>query len=125
MLCTGLIHGDLSEYNVLVDKDGPVIIDLPQAVDAAGNNNAGRMLLRDVDNITTYFSRYAPELMHTDYGHEIWALYESGALTPTTQLTGRFQRNEGAADVEGVLREIDAAREEALRRQREPEQSAD
>ncbi|MCK9530602.1 MAG: serine protein kinase RIO [Gammaproteobacteria bacterium] len=117
MLGVGLIHGDLSEYNVLIDAHGPVIIDLPQAVDAAGNNSAGRMLIRDVDRLTTYFARYAPELMITDYAHEIWSLYESGALTLQTQLTGQYQRVERPADVEGVLEGIKAAREEAMRRQ--------
>ena len=77
MLCAGVIHGDLSEYNVLVTADGPVIIDLPQAVDAAGNNNAAGMLKRDVANITAYFSRFAPALATTQYGNEIWSLYET------------------------------------------------
>jgi RIO kinase 1 len=117
MLCAGLIHGDLSEYNVLVDANGPVIIDLPQAVDAAGNNNAGRMLVRDVDKLTANFSQYAPELITTDYAHEIWALYESGLLTTETQLTGQFKRDERPADVDAVLEGIEAAREEAMRRQ--------
>ncbi len=116
MLCAGLIHGDLSEYNVLVDENGPVIIDLPQAVDASGNNNACRMLVRDVDNITAYLGRFAPELLATDYAAEIWGLFESGDLTPNTVLTGRYQRDEQAADVDDVLREIAAAREEALAR---------
>jgi RIO kinase 1 len=117
MLCAGLIHGDLSEYNVLVDAGGPVIIDLPQAVDAAGNNNACRMLVRDVDKLTAFFGQYAPELMATDYAHEIWALYEAGRLKPDTELTGRFQRDERPADVDGVLQGIEAAREEAMWRQ--------
>lgn len=117
MLCAGLIHGDLSEYNVLVDAGGPVIIDLPQAVDAAGNNNACRMLVRDVDKLTAFFSQYAPELAMTDYAHEIWALYESGDLTANTELTGRFQRDERRADVDGVLQEIEEARREAIWRQ--------
>ena len=91
MLCAGIIHGDLSEYNVLVDRDGPVIIDLPQAVDAAGNNNAAAMLKRDVANITTYFSRFAPALATTQYGNEIWSLYETATLHPETALTGRFE----------------------------------
>ena len=84
MLCAGLVHGDLSEYNVLVGSDGLVIIDLPQAVDAAGNNNAGRMLERDVANMTAYFGRFAPELLATDYGREIWKLYATGELSPAT-----------------------------------------
>lgn len=117
MLCAGLIHGDLSEYNVLVDEHGPVIIDLPQAVDAAGNNNACRMLMRDVDKLTAYFGQYVPALLETDYAHEIWSLYESGSLTPETRLTGQFQRDERPADVDGVLQGIEAAREEAMLRQ--------
>lgn len=116
MLCAGLIHGDLSEFNVLLDPSGPVIIDLPQAVLAAGNNNARRILLRDVDNLTAYFGRSAPELLATNYGAEIWSLYEAGTLTPETPLTGRFQRDERPADVEAVLQEIEAAQEEAVLR---------
>jgi RIO kinase 1 len=104
MLCAGVIHGDLSEFNILVDSDGPVIIDLPQAVDAAGNNHAARMLERDVGNLRTYFGRFAPELLATKYGKEIWALYETGALHPAVELTGRFERRERAAvDLDSVL----------------------
>jgi RIO kinase 1 len=110
MLCAGLIHGDLSEYNVLVGSDGLVIIDLPQAVDAAGNNNAGRMLERDVANITAYFGRFAPELLSTEYGKEIWKLYVNGKLSPVTELTGRFEQSGKAADVGGVMQDIDSAR---------------
>lgn len=119
MLCAGLVHGDLSEYNVLVGSDGPVIIDLPQVVDAAGNNNACRMLERDVSNLTTYFGRYAPELRATDYGKEIWKLYESGTLHPQTELTGRFERSATPADVGSVLRDIEDARDEAENRRRD------
>jgi len=119
MLCAGVVHGDLSEFNILVGADGPVIIDLPQAVDAAGNNHAQRMLVRDVDNLRRFFGRFAPELLATDYGREIWALYESGALRPDSVLTGRFERVEKAVDLEGVLREIDDVRlEEAARQSR-------
>jgi RIO kinase 1 len=118
MLCAGLIHGDLSEYNVLVDAQGPVIIDLPQAVDAAGNNNAARMLERDVDNLTVYFGRFAPDLLTTDYGKEIWELYSNSELRPDSVLTGRFERSELPADVDGILREVDAAREEEMARRR-------
>jgi RIO kinase 1 len=119
MLCAGVVHGDLSEFNVLLAADGPVIIDLPQAVDAAGNNHAQRMLLRDVANLAGFFGRHAPELASTRYGAEIWDLYERGLLRPTTVLTGRFERTPGAVDVDGVLREIDAAKaEEAARRLR-------
>jgi RIO kinase 1 len=110
MLCAGIIHGDLSEYNVLVDHEGLVIIDLPQAVNASGNNNARSMLERDVENITAYFGRFAPELLSTDYGREIWKLYASGKLSITSELTGLFEQSDAPADVKGVMREIDYAR---------------
>ncbi len=121
MLCAGIIHGDLSEYNILVDADGPVIIDLPQAVDAAGNTNAGPMLERDVDNLKTYFGQFAPELLASQFGKEIWALYQAGLLTPETPLTGRVKLDERKVDVDGVLREIEDARleEEARIRYRQ------
>jgi RIO kinase 1 len=117
MLCAGLIHGDLSEYNVLVGPEGPVIIDLPQVVSAAGNNNARMMLIRDVNNISATLGRFAPELPATRYGEEMWALFEQGLLLPETRLTGEFISDESAADVAGTLAAIEDAREEALRRQ--------
>ena len=120
MLCAGVVHGDLSEYNVLLgNRDSvtvPVIIDLPQTVDAAGNAHAGGMLERDVANLTHYFGRFAPELLDTQYGKEIWSLYKSGKLRPETELTGRFERVEKAVDVGSVMRVVDdALREEAKR----------
>ena len=119
MLCAGLIHGDLSEFNILLAGDGPVIIDLPQAVDAAGNNHAQRMLLRDVANLRDFFGKFAPELLSTDYGPEIWTLYETGVLSTDLVLSGHFDRKTAAVDLGSVLREIDDARsEEAARRQR-------
>jgi RIO kinase 1 len=116
MLCAGVVHGDLSEFNILLAADGPVIIDLPQAVDAAGNNHAKRMLLRDVDNLRDFFGRVNPHLLPTRYGEEIWGLYESGGLTPETPLTGQFIRKTGAVDLGGVMREIDDTREEEAQR---------
>jgi len=116
MLCAGIVHGDLSEFNVLVDKNGPVIIDLPQAVDASANNNAKAMLFRDVNNMTDYYSQFAPELAISKYAKEMWALYEQGELTPETQLTGEFEDDTTSADVESVLEEINAAYEEAQER---------
>ena len=117
MLRAGVVHGDLSEFNILLGAEGPVIIDLPQAVDAAGNNHAQRMLVRDVDNLRRFFGRFAPELLATDYGREIWGLYESGALHPEVELTGRFERDETTVDLDSVMREIDAARLEEAARQ--------
>ena len=119
MLCAGLIHGDLSEFNILMAGDGPVIIDLPQAVDAAGNNHAQRMLLRDVANLRDFFGKFAPELLGTDYGPEIWTLYQTGLLATDVPLSGHFDRKTAAVDLGSVLREIDDARsEEAARRLR-------
>ena len=112
MLCAGLVHGDLSEFNVLVDEYGPVIIDLPQAVDAAGNNNAQAMLQRDVDNMSEYYGQFAPQLKNSRYAQEIWALYEEGELHPDIELNGQFEVDESAADVDSVLLEIKAAMEE-------------
>ncbi len=109
MLAVGLVHGDLSEFNVLQDPQGPVIIDLPQAVDAAANNNAQWMLERDVNNITQYYAQFAPELAATKYAKEIWALFEAGNLNPNTELTGQFTESEQKADVGAVLDEINAA----------------
>ncbi len=127
MLCVGLIHGDLSEFNVLVDDYGPVIIDLPQAVDAAANNNAKAMLQRDVNNMTNYYAEFAPELLNTHYAEEIWALYEDGKLHPDIMLTGYFEEDTEAADVDSVLLEIKAvlaeeeARQERLREAEDPD----
>ncbi len=117
MLGAGLVHADLSEFNVLVAGDGPVIIDLPQAIDAAANNNARRLFARDVDNLAAYFGRFAPELLETAYAEEIWHLYEKGELHPESTLTGRFAKSEKAADVRSVLREIDDSHKEALARE--------
>ena len=117
MLCAGIVHGDLSEFNVLVDDYGPVIIDLPQAVDAAANNNAEAMLDRDVNNMTQYYGQFAPQLLGTKYAKEMWALYEDGALKPETELTGHFDDPEDPSDVDGVLEEIKAVLFEEQKRQ--------
>lgn len=119
MLCAGIVHGDLSEFNILLGTQGPVIIDLPQAVDAAGNHEAATMLYRDVRNLATYFGQFAPELLTTEYGREIWKLYESGELTPQTELTGLFEADTTPVDMADLMGEIEASRreeEERLRR---------
>jgi RIO kinase 1 len=125
MLCLGLIHGDLSEYNVLVAPDGPVLIDFPQVVSAAGNNGARAMLLRDVHNLRDSLGRFAPELNDSHFGEEMWALYEKGELKPDTELTGRFVFDQRKADVRAVLVSIEDARQEALIRQQGREQAAE
>jgi len=119
MLCAGVVHGDLSEFNILLAADGPVVIDLPQAVDAAGNNHAMRMLLRDVTNLRDFFGQFAPELLGTDYGPEMWSLYQRGVLQSDSVLTGHYVHTQDATDLGSVLREIeDAKAEEAARRLR-------
>lgn len=119
MLCAGIVHGDLSEFNVLVDDYGPVIIDLPQAVNAAANNSAQAMFVRDVNNMRRYYGEFAPQLLHTQYAKEIWALFAEGNLTPDSILTGEFEDDSDLADVDGVLEEIKAVmREEQERQQR-------
>ena len=116
MLCAGIVHGDLSEFNVLVDDYGPVIIDLPQAVDASANNNAESMLARDIANMTTYYGQFAPQLLGSNYAKEIWALYEDGALKPDTALSGFFAEPEDESDVDSVLDEIKAVLKEEEKR---------
>ncbi|MDR6454113.1 PA4780 family RIO1-like protein kinase [Variovorax paradoxus] len=116
MLCAGVVHGDLSEFNVLLAADGPVVIDLPQAVDAAGNNHAKRMLLRDVENLRNFFGQFAPQLLDTHYGDEIWHLYERGLLRVESVLSGTHARDTGPVDLGNVLREVDDAREEEAAR---------
>ena len=119
MLCAGIVHGDLSEFNILVGSDGPVIIDLPQAVDAAGNNHAKNMLVRDVTNLANYFGQFAPELLKTQYAKEIWALYEHGDLNIDSPLTGHFAETKKAVDMQSVMREIKNAEfQEAARLKR-------
>jgi RIO kinase 1 len=119
MLCAGVVHGDLSEFNILMASDGPVIIDLPQAVDAAGNNHAQRMLLRDVTNLRQYFGQFEPSLLSTQYGPEIWDLFARGLLSVETELTGLFKVKHRPVDLQGLMREIDqTAKENQLKRER-------
>lgn len=118
MLCAGLVHGDLSEFNVLLDSQGPVIIDLPQAVDAAANNHAETMFARDVGNITAYYGQFAPQLLHTRYAKEIWQLYEDGKLTPETPLTGLFVEEIHEVDMDSLMDEIISAEDDYYERQR-------
>jgi RIO kinase 1 len=115
MLCAGVVHGDLSDFNVLLREDGPVIIDFPQAVDPSFNNNAKKLFIRDVDNISSFLARFAPELGRKRYGKEIWQLYERGELDPEIELTGSFTESNRVANVGAILDEIDAARDEAMR----------
>jgi RIO kinase 1 len=127
MLCVGIVHGDLSEFNVLVDDQGPVIIDLPQAVNAAANNSAQAMFARDVNNMRRYYGEFAPALLHTQYAKEMWALFEEGNLTPNSTLTGEFEDSSDNADVDSVLEEIKAAMQEEQERKeriREAEEEA-
>ena len=116
MLCAGIIHGDLSEFNVLVDGKGPVIIDLPQAVNASANNSAEAMFARDVNNMRRYYGEFAPQLLHTNYAKEMWALFEEGNLTPNSTLTGEFEDDSEDADVDAILEEIQAAEDEEKER---------
>jgi RIO kinase 1 len=126
MLCAGIVHGDLSEFNILMSERGPVIIDLPQAVDAAANNNAREMLERDVNNLKDYFGHFAPDLLSSEYAKEMWALYARGDLKPDTALTGRFHVSHKAVDLKGVMREIeDTKKAEAARLIRLAEAKAD
>lgn len=125
MLCCGLIHGDLSPYNVLVGPDGPVVIDFPQVVSAGGNNAARTMLLRDVNTLTAWLGRSAPELLDTWYGEEMWALFEAGELRPDTELSGEFTSDASAVDLDSVRHAINDAREEALIRQQGREAAAE
>ncbi|ATA18735.1 RIO kinase 1 [Gibbsiella quercinecans] len=117
MLCAGLVHGDLSEFNVLMDKDGPVIIDLPQVVDAAANNHAKSMFERDINNMTQYYGQFAPQLLGSQYAKEIWALYQEGNLTPESELSGYVAEDNKRADIGAVLEEIQAAHDEHQRQQ--------
>jgi RIO kinase 1 len=125
MLCVGIVHGDLSEFNVLLDAQGPVIIDLPQAVDAAANNHAESMFERDVGNITAYYGQFAPQLLQTRYAKEIWALYEDGKLTPESPLTGLFVEELQDVDMGSLMDEIIAAEDEYYDRQRAAQERDD
>jgi RIO kinase 1 len=125
MLCLDLIHGDLSEYNVLIAPDGPVIIDFPQVVSASGNNAAREMLLRDVHNLRDSLGRFEPGLAGTHYGEEMWSLYEKGDLRPDSALTGDFVFDDHAADLDAIRMSIEDARQEALIRQQGREAAAE
>ncbi|WNZ57493.1 PA4780 family RIO1-like protein kinase [Microbulbifer sp. MKSA007] len=125
MLHEGIVHGDLSEFNVLVDDSGPVIIDLPQAVSAAANNSAQEMFTRDVDNMRRYYGRFAPSLLQTQYAKEMWALFEEGNLTTSSTLSGKFDDDDDSADVDAVLEEIKAVMQEELERKERIRESSE
>jgi RIO kinase 1 len=116
ILCAGMVHGDLSEYNVLLAWDGPMIIDLPQATDAAGNPNSMELFVRDVENLRNFLARFAPQLAETRYAREIWDLYERALLFPETPLTGRWKGSDRRADTRAVLEEIETAARDAMRK---------
>lgn len=119
MLCAGVVHGDLSDFNVLLAHDGPVIIDFPQAVDPAHNRNAERLLVRDVKNLSSFLGRYTKRLRGKRYGDEMWALYTAGQLTPETRLTGRAPKVTKKVDALSLLEEIEAIEAESRRRREE------
>jgi RIO kinase 1 len=116
MLCAGVVHGDLSDFNVLMTAEGPVIIDFPQAVDPAHNRNARKLLIRDVRNLTSFLARHTPKLKGTRYAEEMWQLYEAGKLTPDTKLTGKWKPPSRKADTSSLLAEIEALEREARER---------
>ena len=125
MLCEGLIHGDLSQFNVLADDYGPVVIDFPQVVNAAGNQQALALFNRDVKNMTDYYAQFAPELAQTQYAKEIWYHFEKAQLHKDLTLTGEFESDDAEADVDGIMLEIKAAFEEESERLARISQSDD
>jgi RIO kinase 1 len=116
MLCAGVVHGDLSDFNVLMGTDGPVIIDLPQAVDPSKNQNARKLLLRDVDNLQRFLSRFVPSARRAPYAEEMWSLYERNQLTPETVLRGQYQASQKKADTGALLELIGEVNEDERRR---------
>ncbi|QDG49326.1 serine protein kinase RIO [Persicimonas caeni] len=111
MLCADVVHADLSVFNVLLEEDGPVIIDFPQSIAAARNNHARKILLRDVANITDAlrFGRPPHELR---YGYEMWDLYERGELKPDSELTGKFDVPQHDVDPDILLLEMQQVEED-------------
>ncbi|MBL9102667.1 MAG: phosphotransferase [Myxococcales bacterium] len=116
MLCAGIVHGDLSEFNVLMAADGPVIIDFPQAVDPASNASARKLLIRDVDNLLRFLGRHFHGVRPLPYAQEMWELYQQNRLFPETILRGRVARSERPAATGDVLALIGEANREHRRR---------
>lgn len=116
MLCAGVVHGDLSDFNVLMGAHGPVIIDFPQSLDAAGNQNAREILLRDVANLNRFLLGHGAPEQPLKHGAEMWEKYARGELRPDSVLTGKHKGSEARVDLMGLIRELEADERDEQRR---------